>query len=205
MCLMQHCHCRYIVITCTVSVALVAFFGGCIAHLLCFYVWLGTIILYYVCMYVCISGVLLKMEVGIRKRARQRDWRYPAYLWSLRWVYAVKKTPRRLVYAVYPRIPPNTPLVCMSAYVLLIRKCSFVSVLAHQLDKNLQGRLTWTAGVHSSMNATLVWDREQHHVVTSIQVSVHSVVSWLLCLLWVPWCCTLTSCWLQYWVKGHYQ
>ena len=38
---------------------------------------------------------------------------YPAYLWSLRWVYAVKKT-RRLVYGVYPRIPPNTPLVAMT-------------------------------------------------------------------------------------------
>jgi len=34
---------------------------------------------------------------------------YPAYLWSLRRVYAVKKT-RRLVYGVYPRILPNTPL-----------------------------------------------------------------------------------------------
>jgi len=55
------------------------------------------------------SGVFLKMEVGIRKGAWQRAWRYPAYLWSLRWVYAVKKT-RRLVYGVYPRIPPNTPL-----------------------------------------------------------------------------------------------
>jgi len=30
---------------------------------------------------------------------------YPAYLWSLRWVYAVKKT-RKLVYGVYPCIPP---------------------------------------------------------------------------------------------------
>jgi len=49
------------------------------------------------------------MEVGIRKREWRMAWRYPAYLWSLRWVYAVKKT-RRLVYAVYPRIPPNTPL-----------------------------------------------------------------------------------------------
>jgi len=48
--------------------------------------------------------------VGIRKGAWRRAWRYPAYLWSLRWVYAVKKT-RRLVYAVYPRIPPNTPLI----------------------------------------------------------------------------------------------
>jgi len=45
------------------------------------------------------------MEVGIRKGAWRRAWRYPAYLWSLRWVYAVKK-PRRLVYGVYPRIPP---------------------------------------------------------------------------------------------------
>jgi len=35
---------------------------------------------------------------------------YPAYLWSLRWVYAVKKT-RRLVYGVYP---PNTPLGIVS-------------------------------------------------------------------------------------------
>ena len=52
------------------------------------------------------SGVLLQMEVGIRKGAWQRARRYPAYLWSLRWVYAVKK-PRRLVYAVYPRIPPQ--------------------------------------------------------------------------------------------------
>ena len=32
------------------------------------------------------------MEVGIRKGAWRRAWRYPAYLWSLRWVYAVKKT-----------------------------------------------------------------------------------------------------------------
>ena len=39
------------------------------------------------------SGVLLKMEVGIRKGAWQRAWRYPAYLWPLRWVYAVKKNP----------------------------------------------------------------------------------------------------------------
>ena len=44
-------------------------------------------------MTVTASGVLLKLEVGISKRAWQRAWRYPAYLWSLRWVYAVKKTP----------------------------------------------------------------------------------------------------------------
>jgi len=52
---------------------------------------------------------IAKMEVGIRKGVWRRAWRYPAYLWSLRWVYAVKKT-RRLVYGVYPRIPLNTPL-----------------------------------------------------------------------------------------------
>jgi len=45
------------------------------------------------------------MEVGICKGPWRRAWRYPAYLWSLRWVYAVKKT-WRLVYSVYPGIPP---------------------------------------------------------------------------------------------------
>jgi len=48
------------------------------------------------------SGVLLKMEVGIRKGAWQRAWRYPAYLWSLRWVYAVKRNPEVGIR----RIPP---------------------------------------------------------------------------------------------------
>jgi len=33
------------------------------------------------------------MEVGISKGAWQTAWRYPAYLWSLRWVYADKKNP----------------------------------------------------------------------------------------------------------------
>ena len=51
------------------------------------------------------SGVVLKMEVGIRKGAWQRDWRYPAYLWSLRWVYAVKKPPEVGIR----RIPVYTP------------------------------------------------------------------------------------------------
>jgi len=60
------------------------------------------------------SGVLLKMEVGIRKGAWQRAWRYPAYLWLLRWVYAVKKNPEvgiRLIPAYTPPIhhclPPS--------------------------------------------------------------------------------------------------
>ena len=44
------------------------------------------------------------MEVGIRKGAWQRDWRYPAYLWSL------SRNPQRLVYAVYPQYTmPTTP------------------------------------------------------------------------------------------------
>jgi len=63
------------------------------------------------------SGVLLKMEVGICNGAWQRARRYPAYLWSLRWVYADKKT-RRLIYAVYPRIPPNTPLPMWYRYMV---------------------------------------------------------------------------------------
>jgi len=51
------------------------------------------------------SGVLLQMEVGIRKGAWRRAWRYLAYLWSLRWVYAVKKTPEVGIR----RIPAYTP------------------------------------------------------------------------------------------------
>ena len=59
------------------------------------------------------SGVMLEIEVGIRKQTWQRARRYPAYLWSLRWVYAVKKT-RRLVYAVYPPPPIHHWLYILS-------------------------------------------------------------------------------------------
>ena len=52
------------------------------------------------------SGVLLKMEVGIRKDAWQRAWKYPAYLWLLRWVYAVKKTPEFGIRHI-PAYPPQ--------------------------------------------------------------------------------------------------
>ena len=51
------------------------------------------------------SGVLLKMEVGIRKGLWRRAWRYTANLWSLRWVYAVRKTPEVGIR----RIPAYTP------------------------------------------------------------------------------------------------
>jgi len=51
------------------------------------------------------SGVLLKMEVGRRKGVWRRAWRYPAYLWSLRWVNTVKKTPEVGIC----RIPAYTP------------------------------------------------------------------------------------------------
>ena len=54
------------------------------------------------------------MEVGIRKGAWWRAWRYPAYLWSL------SKKPQRLVYAVYPCIPPNTPLCALHTRVVKI-------------------------------------------------------------------------------------
>ena len=55
------------------------------------------------------------MEVGIRKGAWRRAWRYPAYLWSLRWVYAVKKIPevgvRRTAYtpAIHHCVFPSRP------------------------------------------------------------------------------------------------
>ena len=79
---------------------------------------------------VACSGVLLKMEVGIRKRARQRDWRYPAYLWSLRWVYAVKKTPEVGIR----RIPAYTPQYTTDCGILL--SCS-------KCQKNIYGVFLW--------------------------------------------------------------
>jgi len=107
---------------------------------------------------VIISGVLLKMKVGIRKGAWRRAWRYPAYLWSLRWVYAVKKT-RRLVYSVYPRIPPNTPLVIIDSAVLLmtviqanchakwsVDPATFLAIV-YLCDWPIQSMICWTISI----------------------------------------------------------
>ena len=68
-----------------------------------------------------VSVVLLKMEVGIRKRAWQRDWRYPAYLWSLRWVYAVKRTREVGIRRIPAYTPPNTPLLTVKKIVNRLR------------------------------------------------------------------------------------
>ena len=50
------------------------------------------------------SGVLLKMEVGIRKGAWQRAWRYPAYLWPWGEYTLSKKTGGW--YTPYTRVYP---------------------------------------------------------------------------------------------------
>jgi len=64
---------------------------------------------------IAFSGVLLKMEVGIRKQAWQRAWRYPAYLWSLRWVYAVKKTPEVGIRCI-PAYTPQYTTDCIQCF-----------------------------------------------------------------------------------------
>ena len=54
---------------------------------------------------------LLKLGMWQRKTGYTRiTGVYPADFWWARWVYAGKNN-GRLVYGVYPRIPPNTPLV----------------------------------------------------------------------------------------------
>ena len=78
------------------------------------------------------SGVLLKMEVGIRKGAWQRDGRYPAYLWSLRWVYAVKKTQRLVGYTPYTRVYPQYTTACN----LLLRSIPIRSWLKERLIRS---------------------------------------------------------------------
>jgi len=84
------------------------------------------------------SGVLLKMEVGIHKGAWQR---YPAYLWSLRWVYAVKKhggwyTPYTRVYR------QNTPLPVTQFRVWCGARC--------RAGSRRRRWLTYEAGVNGS-------------------------------------------------------
>jgi len=55
------------------------------------------------------SGVLLEMEVGIRKGRGEGP--EGTLLICEHWgEYTLSKKTRRLVYGVYPRIPPNTPL-----------------------------------------------------------------------------------------------
>ena len=44
--------------------------------------------------------------------------------------------------------------------------------VATQLDKNLQGRLMWNAGLHSSINTMAIWDTEKHHLTWAFQVSM---------------------------------
>ena len=46
----------------------------------------------------------------------------------------------------------------------------YLIAVATQLDKNLQGRLTWNAGSSSSMSTALVWDHQKHHLAGVIQV-----------------------------------
>ncbi|KAK2188148.1 hypothetical protein NP493_143g03009 [Ridgeia piscesae] len=44
------------------------------------------------------------------------------------------------------------------------------ATVATQLDKNLQGRLMWNAGLHSSINTMAIWDTEKHHLTWAIQL-----------------------------------
>ena len=60
------------------------------------------------------SGVLLKWWVYANGRGKRPEGTLLIYD---RWgEYRLSKPPRRLVYAVYPRIPPNTPLPLPSSH-----------------------------------------------------------------------------------------
>ena len=112
------------------------------------------------------SGVLLKMEVGIRKGAWQRVWRYPAYLWSLRWVYAVKKT-RRLVYGVYLRIPPNTPLVISLKCTSVIESTSCTMASSHHWHHLGIGGLQRYSFIQLSLSFALSCKKLTHDVLSA--------------------------------------
>jgi len=111
---------------------------------------------------------MLEMEVGIRKRAWQRAWRYPAYLWSLRWVYAVKK-PRRLVYA------DNTPY---TRVYLLGRHlcCSCTKRFAVYFLFAKQQQLRTISGVECTSVCLLSLENSCKIAVNSPRSSVYSPV-----------------------------
>jgi len=98
------------------------------------------------------------MEVGIRKGAWRRVWRYPAYLWSLRWVYAVQKKPRGW-YTAYTRVYPPihhclalkfffTDRMPFMPYVLVILVCSCSCVLVLLCScSGTEWPMDWQVGV----------------------------------------------------------
>jgi len=116
---------------------------------------------------------------------------YPAYLWSLRWVYAVNKT-RRLVYGVYPRIPPNTPLIITEMRkTLIIRKKSVnkLKMVQNSLECTTVEKVTNTA-YKTTVKCTnrlklntvisLEMQAKWKHCFSSHTVDVHSHIVLLL-------------------------
>ena len=92
------------------------------------------------------------MEVGIRKGAWRRVWRYPAYLWSLRWVYAVQKKPRGW-YTAYTRVYPPIHH-CLALKFFLQTGCpscrmflSFLFVLILCSCSGTEWPMDWQVGV----------------------------------------------------------
>ena len=49
-----------------------------------------------------------------------------------------------------------------------------LSVVAMQLDKNVQGRITYQWGTHSSMTTMIIYDTDKRHIVAAIQVTWES-------------------------------
>jgi len=105
------------------------------------------------------SGVLLKMEVGIRKGAWQRDWRYPAYLWSLRWVYAVKKTPEVGIRCIPAYTPQYTTVYRSSrlrpGHRLFLSKTGFEQDRSNGIWKRQTHRLISEQPIEMQLRTTL--------------------------------------------------
>jgi len=97
-----------------------------------------------------ISGVLLKMEVGIRKGAWRRAWRYPAYLWSLRWVYVVKKNPEVGIRRISAYTPQYTT-VYYPDYRITARQ-NFFSVCVVQLWNKLPEEVVAASSVSACIS-----------------------------------------------------
>jgi len=83
------------------------------------------------------SGVLLKMEVGIYAKGRGKGLEGTLLIYDHWGEYTLSKKTRRLVYAVYPRIPPQyttanetDKMQCRLVALLTIRICIQTAGLA---------------------------------------------------------------------------
>ncbi|KAK2157929.1 hypothetical protein LSH36_181g03013 [Paralvinella palmiformis] len=58
-----------------------------------------------------------------------------------------------------------------------VLKPAFSSMVAMQLDKNVQGRITYNWGTHSSMTSMIIYDTDKRHIVAAVQIGLPNTLA----------------------------